>query len=62
MSIKAEEHSLGSVGKIREETNENDPFILPTYDDNEDILNPYSATKKKLLGHIRPELLYRNNE
>lgn len=38
------------------------PLILPTYDDNEDILNPQSATKKKLMGHIRPELLLQTQQ
>ena len=41
----------------QEEIEENNPLILPTYDDNEDILSHKSPTKKKLMGHIRPELL-----
>eukprot|EP01083_Nonionella_stella_P042358 114450_1 len=32
-------------------------LILPAYDDNEDILHPQSVTNKKLMGHIRPDLL-----
>ncbi len=42
-------------------TNENNALILPTYDDEESILNPHSITSKKLRGHIKPQPLIQNN-
>eukprot|EP01083_Nonionella_stella_P232442 819961_1 len=67
MSIRTEdEHqqfmsTINEKSKSSNDSKENNPLILPTYDDNEDILNPQSATKKKLISHIRPELLIQNN-